>query len=440
MSTAVLDDVIKSVKEATEAIRNAQADNQASVEKMVQDTIKSVLHNHPGFTPQRTIKFEGALPTEQSELLEQCPAEVQNGMDKIYLLSKMLNKHPKQLKSWSPFKRMFDSNAGEFRKALDSTTAGGGDEWVPTELSPSLQAKVRLQLKVAALFAQIQMPSNPYELPVELGNIASYKQAENTGDTGQTIIPVGDTASLTGKTTLTAVPHATRVLMSKEVTEDSIIPILPHIQSKIILALAQGREDAILNGDTAGSHEDTDVSSADSRRKLFLGLRAMCNDQSYTTDLATLTFSNLLEMRSEMGVYGANPSDLAIITSISGYIKLIKGLGDEVNTLDKLGPNAVILSGQLASVGGVPVIVSEYVRTDLSSAGIYGSGETKTAIYCVNRNAFAVGERSRPTSQLLQELYAVYNQNALIATERIDFQPLFPISSNHSVELGINVG
>lgn len=438
--SAVLDDVIKSVKDATDAIKAAQSDNKESVQKMVEQTIKNVLQNHPGFTPQRKIQFEGQLPNEKDDLLAQCPKEIQEGMDRVYLLSKMLNVHPKQLKSWDPFKRMFDAKAGEFRKALDSTTAGGVDEWVPTEMSPSLIEKVRLQLKVAALFPSIQMPTNPYVLPVEIGDIVSYKQAENTADTGQTIIPVGDSAGISGNVTFTAVGHATRVLMSKEATEDSIVPLLPLIQNRIVLALVQGREDAILNGDTAGSHEDTDISASDSRKKLWLGLRAHANNQTYQTDLATLTFANLLTQRGSMGVYGVNPADLAIICSINGWIKLMQGLGNEVTTLEKFGPNATILSGQLAAVGGVPIIVSEYIRNDLNASGIYESGATKTAIYTVNRNGFAMGERSRPTSQLLQELYAVYGQNALISTERVDFEPLYPIATNRVIDLGVNVG
>src|ERR1044071_3005317 len=332
--TVALDEVIKTVKDATDALKAAHAENKESVQKMVEETLKGVLQNHPGFTPPRKIQFEGAMPSTKDELLGQCPKEVQYEMDNIYLLSKILQVHPKQLKRWDPFKRMFDAKAGEFRKALDSTTAGGVDEWVPTEMSPSLIEKVRLQLKVAALFPTVSMPTNPYQVPVEVGNITSFKQPENTADTGQTIIPVGDTASISDKTTFTAVGHATRVLVSKEASEDSIVPLLPLIQNRIVLALVQGREDCILNGDTAGSHEDTDTTDAASRRKMWLGLRAHAHDQSYTRDLSTLTHSNLLTTRGDMGVYGVMPSDLAIITSISGWIKLMQGLEDQVTTLE----------------------------------------------------------------------------------------------------------
>jgi hypothetical protein len=293
---------------------------------------------------------------------------------------------------------------------------------------------------VASLFPLIKMPTNPFELPVEVGDFASFKQPENTGDTGQTIIPIGDTSNISNKVTLSAVGHATRILMSKEAAEDSILAMWPLVERKIVLALAQGREDAILNGDTAGSHEDTDVTAADSRRKLFLGLRAMANDNASTMvrDMGTMSLNQLLEQRGDMGVYGVNPSDLAWITGIRGLIKLMQI--DVVQTLDKIGANAVVLKGQLGVVAGSPLIISEFVRQDLNASGVYQSGETKTVLQCVNRNAFVIGERGNPTTQMLRELYAIYGQDAMIATERIDFKPLFAASSNPILSSGVNVG
>jgi HK97 family phage major capsid protein len=429
-------DLVKTVKEATDALTAAHADNQENVKRMVEETIKSVLRAHPGVTPQRTISF--GEQSDRDEVLKSLPKEVQHEADKIYLLSSIMKVPAKSLKSWGNFRRVCEAKASDFIKALDSTTAGGVDEWVPTEMSASLQEKVRLQLKVASLFPTIQMPSNPYELPIEVGDINSFYLPEQTADTGQTLIPVGDTSSISGKVTFSAKALSTRVLMSKESAEDSIVPLLPLIQNRIVLALAQGREDLILNGDTAGSHEDTDTSSATSRRKGWLGLRAMSNDQSYTRDLSTLSETNLLDLRADMGIYGVNPADLVFVTSIKGYIALMKI--DAVTTLEKFGPNAVILQGQLGSIAGIPIVVSEFVRSDLNASAVYEASATKTVIHCVHRNAFAIGERSRISTQLLTELYAASNQNALLANERLDFQPVYPIASNRVVNTGINVG
>jgi HK97 family phage major capsid protein len=435
-----LDTLIKAIKDGTDAIKNARADEEVRVKSLVEETLKTVLRQHPGVTPERKLVFEGMPADTEGELFASLPKEVQAEADKMYLLSSITRKPIKALKRYGNFRKMFVDKGSDFAKALDSTTAGGVDEWVPTELSPNLVEKIRLQLKVAALFQTVQMPSNPYQLPVEIGDFDSFLQPENTGDTGQTIIPVGDTSNISANATFTAKGHMTRVLASKEASEDSIIPILPLIERKIVQALANGREDIFLNGDNTGSHMDSDTAggSSQARRKLTKGLRALAYLNSYTRDLSTLSLNNLLDMIGDMGVYGVSAANTAWITSISGMIALAKI--EQLQTLDKVGAGAVVLNGQVGTCLGRPVIVSEFQRNDLDTTGIYAASSAKTTIILANRDAIALGEKSRPTTQLLTELYAVYNQNALLATERIDIQSLFPIASSRVVNLGINVG
>jgi HK97 family phage major capsid protein len=437
MSEAV-NEVVKALKDASDAIRSASAQNEERVNTLVEEKVKEIMRNHPGKPLGRQLSFDQSINSTREEILAAIPKEVQVEMDNLYILSSIMKCPANQLKRYAKFKKQFDAVAGEL-KALDSTTAGGVDEWVPTVMSPQLKDKIRLQLKVAGLFDTLSMPSNPYDVPVQVGDLVSFLQNENTADTGQTLIPVGDTGNVSNKLTFSAKGHMTRVLTSKEATEDSIVPILPWIQRNIVLALAQGREDAIVNGYT-GTHidSDTEAGSAQGRRRLFKGIRGLAIDNSYTTDLSTLSKDNLLTMMGNMGVYGVNPADLAWVTSIAGWIKLMKI--DGVDTLDKFGPSAVLLSGQLGSILGIPIIASEYVRTDLNASGVYAAASSKTVIQLVNRRSFLVGERSTISTQLLTELYAASNQNALLATERIDFQPVFPIASNRQTELGINVG
>ncbi len=108
--------------------------------------------------------------------------------------------------------------AGDFKKALDTATAAQGGDWVPTNFSNELFEFVQLQARVSGLFRTIVMPSNPYKLPIGLARINTYKQPEQTADTGQTKIPVGDGSNV-GNSTLTAVGHAARVLTSAELVQ-----------------------------------------------------------------------------------------------------------------------------------------------------------------------------------------------------------------------------
>ena len=86
--------------------------------------------------------------------------------------------------------------------------------------------------------------------------------------------------------------------------------------------------------------------------------------------------------------------DMAFIVPISSYYALVTDTN--VVTVDKFGPQATILNGQLGSLYGVPIIVSEHIRTDLNASGVYDAiTTTKTCACAVNRNEWVMGQRTR---------------------------------------------
>ena len=82
------------------------------------------------------------------------------------------------------------------RAAMDSTTAGSGDELVATLEARELWMDVNLQTLVAPLIPTFPMPSNPFDIPRQLGDVNFYPGTENVSSTS--------TALSTGKATLTA--------------------------------------------------------------------------------------------------------------------------------------------------------------------------------------------------------------------------------------------
>ena len=53
------------------------------------------------------------------------------------------------------------------------------------------------------------------------------------------------------------------------------------------------------------------------------------------------------------------------------------------------GPSATILSGQLASVMGMPIIPSRFVTADLNASGVYDNvTKTQTGFLIFNRNSY----------------------------------------------------
>lgn len=432
------DQACRQMAELKDLVEKKSTELDARIPAIVAEILKA----HPGRTPQRKIKFADGEDNGVDEIFGQMPKELALECDRIWLASKILERPVQELKMWKKWR----AKAGEFTKALDTATGGEGQDWVPTGWSQQLIEKIHLQLKVAALFPAFDMPTNPFTWPSEIGDIDSFGFTEATADTSQTIVDSGEPATaLTDNQTWTAYGHATKVLTSKELTEDSIVAILPFLQNRIVKGLAMGREDIILNGDTAGSHQDTDVEtligSTKPRHRLqyWLGLRATAVDQSYTTDLSTFTTANLRAQRAKMGVYGVAPADMAYLCSIRTYVKNFLGLA-EVITMDKYGANATVLSGELAKFDGIPIIVTEFLRDVYGAAGFYDTtASTKSALVLANRNGHWMGNRRGINTQLLKELFALSNQYCLLCDERFAWRDAYLIASNRTVDLGINI-
>jgi HK97 family phage major capsid protein len=435
-----MDEVIKSVRDLADEVKKAGERHQALPEQIMEG-IKGLVASAPNPAPARSVEFATGVSSQErveSEIIGSMPKELRQNIDEMVVASKLLGKPVQNLKSWGEWKR----RAGEFKKALDTATGAQGGDWVPTNFSNELFEFVQLEAKVPNLFRTIVMPSNPYKLPVGLSRISTFKHAEQTADTGQTKITVGDGSNV-GNATLTAVGHAARVLTSTELDEDSIVPVLPWLVRGIAKSIAEGREDFILNGDSAGTHEDSDIGagSADSRRRIALGLRAASNDggATYKLDMGTFSLANLRALRVKLGKYGVNPADCAIITGPVGYAKLL-GL-TEVVTMQNFGNAATAITGSLGNVDGMPVFVSGFVREDLNVSNFYdGVTTTKTALYMVYRPGWVMGERRATNSvRVLNELYAESDQVALVAKERVTFKDIYPTASNKTIGVGYNI-
>lgn len=327
-------------------------------------------------------------------------------------------------------------------QAMDSTTAGEGDEFVPTELSSTLIDRISLELKVAALFSNIDMPTQPFEVPGRaVSRTRLGTKAEETADTGQAKFLAVTPGSR--KVTLTAVKLGGRALVSKEAEEDAIIAMLPFIQQELVDYLAADLEDAIINGDDTNPHQDADVTDfTDPKdpRTAFQGLRGMTQAAAKTdlSNAAPTVANSLRANRTKMGKYGISPGDLAHLLSLSGYMQL---LGDtNVYTIDKYGPGATILAGELGRADGAPLIVSEFVRQDLNATGVQDGVTTdRTIVQSVNRRGFVVGSRRGLTVQVLRELYAESDQDVVQVSWRKAFQAWYPVATEFLTAQTYNV-
>lgn len=328
------------------------------------------------------------------------------------------------------------SEWNDLRKAMDTATSGEGLEWIPTEWSPRLEELIRIALRVAPVFRELQMTSNPYTMPVLAADTIAKLLTETTG-----LVAPGDTTNAedatTAKVTWDAKTARGRIQVSHEFVEDSIVPVLPLMEEMVVRSIARAKDQATLNGDISGTHMDTDTAAGAATlfQKAFSGLRKYANTAA-KKDYADYTAAHageevlyaMRDVRSGMGKYGLYPADLAAFTSIKVLLSHLISL-TSVQTVEKLGPKAVILTGQLAQVDGIPLVPSEFSRDDTDATGVNGAtGNTFSLLTLANKNAFMWGLRGQ--TQVGSEFDMLNRVHQVAAFRRFDYQPLYATTEN----------
>lgn len=260
------------------------------------------------------------------------------------------------------------------RKDITAAGAGTGLEWMNVTLSSNLYERLYLASKLASAMAaqEIQMPTNPFKLPLATTRPRFYsgvaELAAPTATNPGTAQPVLTAAKLMGM-----IPY------SDEADEDSIIAILPLMMKQLGDAAAEAYEDAIINGCVAGT-QDNDGASGDPVR-MFDGVRLLTLAQSaLKVSLASggISAANIGAMRKALGKWGVEPSQLLIVAGTKGYNDII--LLPETLTAEKAGGRdaARIFTGRAPSLFGIDIVPSAHCREDLTAAAVFDSGGVHT--------------------------------------------------------------
>ena len=313
--------------------------------------------------------------------------------------------------------RMLEDWQSNLKAAMDSTTAGQGDELVDTQEARALWDDVNLETAVAPLFNAVQMPSNPFQIPLQLGDVNWYPGTENTAVTGS--------APATARQTMTAHELVAEVPWSYDLDEDAVIAMMDELRRSLLRNAHEVIDDVILNGDTTLQNNinadgaTITANTAGSGHFLIgfdglLHLPLVDNDDMGNNHNAAVSADMFNEIRGKLGKYGVRPSDLAYITDVGTFIKSLTV--DSFRTLDKFGPNATILTGQLGAVEGIPVIVSEQMRLADADGKVTsgGNANTKGRLLIVNRSQWRVGFKRELTIETVRD--AQKRQNIMVVT------------------------
>lgn len=310
-----------------------------------------------------------------------------------------------------------------------STQSSYGDEWVPTLWESSLWDKMRIDNVIASSIDFIDMPSTPYELPIESADPTVYLVPETTNESQLLISgsgsPIPDSKIGTGKVTLTAKKLALRVGYSAELDEDSIIPIAPQFRKQADRAIADSVDNVILNGDDDAT-ANTNINLKDgtpgatAKYLAFDGLRHLPLITTTANVVDALNVSPTLALIRQTrfklaNAYALRPSDLRIVTSAEVYAKLLSM--PEFITMDKAGPQATAFSGQVGTIDGMPVLVSAEYGLAQATGLINASSNTFGSLTIYAPYAWKGGYRRRV--RVTPEFWAATDSYQLTATVRL---------------------
>lgn len=308
------------------------------------------------------------------------------------------------------------------KRAMDSTTAGAGDELVSQEEARQLWNDVNVHTVVASLFTTVTMPSNPFDVPLQLGDVNWYPGAANVATTS--------TSLTTAKQTLTAHELVGMVPWAYELDEDAVVAMMAEVRSTLVRNAAQVLDDMVLNADTSTTgnlnYDGSTLTTATAGKAHYLvgfdGLvhqplvdnTAMRNNHN-----AAASVDMFNEIRRRTGKYGLRPSELAYVTDVNTFIAA-QGIA-EFQTVDKLGPNATLLTGQLGAVEGIPVIVSEQLALADTDGKVTaaGNGTDTGRLLLVNRTQWRKGFKRELLIETDRDVQK--RQNVMVVSMRVAF-------------------
>jgi len=368
------------------------------------DDKETTLPTNKGFTPKTSF-----TPEEQKEL------------DKVFLYKTILGSDAAKVSPWVQ-KTLATVHGIDFEiKAQDPTSLSG---LIPTGLSPQLELEIQLRLLVAPQFPEIRMPTNPFLLPVQTSRTTAYKVSQ-----GQTA-PTASSAGIS-QVTLNLEKLAVLTEFTYEVEADSLVPVLDMLRNDIINTLARQIDDNIINGKTTNATGQTAVYNT------WQGLKWLANDYGSVASAAQVSVfstTDVLNMRGDMGIRGVRTDDLVLFVGVNGYNDLLADTN--VKTVDKFGPGATILRGQVADVFGVPIVLSEFVNTTSGNMGNTSGLAANKDMVLASRSGFIVGRPGgpgagpglNPGTLVEQDKNITTQVVSLVASTRIDFQPMQPVA------------
>lgn len=290
-------------------------------------------------------------------------------------------------------------------KALDGTS-GDGSEMCPTEVRNEIIRLVREKSWVRQLVGDgvIEMSMRTVKIPKFSSGITMYSM-DDDASSEPTESQHGTTeVQLDMKTIIAKVP------IKKKLLAYAIPALERDIYRDIADYLAYVEADIVVNGDTtSGASNINGTLSTGDVKLIVTGLReqnfnAVAASEVSNVDASgtTLTLSHIRQAIANMGVPGRDPADLVLLVPNCTRADMLGW--EELETVDKHGPDATIITGMIGKVYGIPVICTSVISQGMNSSGVVASGSSLTAAILMNRRTMLLGVPTMAERQFMIDL------------------------------------
>lgn len=336
----------------------------------------------------------------------------------LYLAKKIMDAQHRQADAPGPSKDLVEAVA----KAMTSTGSTTGDELVPTDMAASLWDDIYAATRVASLLVPQPMTSDPMDISLSLGDATFRKGTQNTATTASDLA--------TAKSTLTTTEQVAEVNWSYTLEEDAVIAMMPAIRAGLARNAAEYVDRFVLNADATnagtGNINLDDADPPDDSYYLSDGQDGIRHQwivdnsgQAVAGGGDALADADMRSMFGKLGKYFQDAqNDVVIVTDYSTYLKGMLALTNVV-TVDKMGAQATILTGQLGSYMGVPIVPSNFHplgEADGKCSTTAGSN-TLGSVSCFNRQMWRLGYRRGVTIEVDRDIQK--RQYILVCSFRI---------------------
>jgi len=401
---AIENKLIKESKEMTDNVKPAGETTNTKIDVVgsgVEDLVKAL-----------TARLE-ASETSVAEALKSVLSEVKEHREDIVAMqrSKMsFNDRtapvaPAEVDSAIMVAKALGRKLGDTKLGRDLLEKAGAhmadmDSHWEEQFSTRIFEDMRQNLIIEPLFRGVPMNAPVMQIPVnpEAGygewiSSADYNSANSTG-TAATHLPKD--------ITLTAYKLVTKEYLGYEEEEDTLLPLANIIRDAVVRRMAKSADKALLIGAGSGTTDPisglTTIAATDMHNSTTLSIGA--GDK--------LTAAKLSAARKQLGIYGLDPREVKYIVSTEGYYDLLDD--PDFRTMDMVGINATILTGQVGSVNGSPVIVSGEFAAKAAGAA---------AAVAVNTSSFMTG--SLRGMLVERDRNIEMQRNVLVASRRMGF-------------------